>query len=135
MMSVKDMYYSLAGAVKGICDKTYYQDRPTSIDERIDSYAVISLPSAIVNNELDPSGSYNDFTTTVLLEVFVRDNMSACNPIGINLKVMEEKVQKIVKIFPIDTDTIFVTRPEIVMQDNDGSGFHVTLIRARLRTK
>lgn len=93
------------------------------------------MPSPIVNNELDPSGAYNDFTTTLLLEVYVRDNMSASNPVSMNMKVMDEKVGKVLKIFPIDTNTIFATRPEIVLNDNDGSGFHVTLIRARLRTK
>lgn len=135
MVSVKDLYYSVAEAVKKICDKTYYQDRPTSVDTTINSYLVISLPSAIENNELDPSGAYNDYTTTLLIEVYVRDRMSASNPIGINLQVMDEKVKKVLEKFPIDTAKIYVTRPEIVMQDNDESGFHVTLIRARLRTK
>lgn len=135
MVNVKNLYYSVSGAIKGICDKTYYQDRPTSVDERINSYAVISLPSAIVNNEMDPSGAYRDFTTTVIIEVYVRDNMSASNPIGINLKVMQEKVQSVLEKFPIDTSSVLVSRPELVMQDNDGTGFHVTLIRARLRTK
>lgn len=135
MVNVKNLYYSVSGAIKGICDKTYYQDRPSSVDERIESYAVVSLPSAIVNNEMDPGGAYRDYTTTVLIEVYVRDAMSASNPIGINLKVMEEKVQEVLKKFPIDTDVAFVSRPELVMQENDGTGFHVTLIRARLRTK
>ncbi len=135
MVNVKNLYYSVSGAIKGICDKTYYQDRPTSVDERINSYAVVSLPSAIVNNEMDQSGAYRDFTTTVIIEVYVRDNMSASNPIGINLKVMQEKVQSVLGKFPIDTSSVLVSRPELVMQDNDGTGFHVTLIRARLRTK
>lgn len=135
MVNVKDLYYSVSGAIKGICDKTYYQDRPTSVDERNNSYAVVSLPSAIVNNEMDPSGAYRDFTTTVIIEVYARDNMSSSNPVGINLKVMQEKVQSILEKFPIDTSSVFVSRPELVMQDNDGTGFHVTLIRARLRTK
>lgn len=135
MVSLKTLFYDIAGAVKGVCDKTYYQDRPTSIDKRVNSYLVVSLPSNVVNNELDPSGAYNDYTTTVLLEVYVRDKMSASNPVAMDVKNMDEKVGKVLKSFPIDTDSIFVTRPEIVMQDNDDSGFHVTLIRARLRTK
>lgn len=135
MVSIKTLYYDIAKSVKGICDKTYYRDRPTSVVERINSYLVISLPSNIVNNEIDPSGAYNDYTTTVLLEVYVRDKMSASNPVEMNIKVMDEKVGKTLAAFPINTGNIFVTRPEIVMQENDGSGFHVTLIRARLSTK
>lgn len=135
MVSIKDLYYDVAKAVKGVCDKTYYQDRPTSVDTKINSYLVIALTSNIVNQELDPRGGYHDYTTTLLLEVYVRDKMSASNPVGIDLKAMDEKVGKVMDLFPINGDSIYVTQPEVVMQDNDNSGFHVTLIRARLRTK
>lgn len=135
MIRVKTIYYDIAGVVKNICDKTYYQDRPTAIDSKIGSYLVISLPSDIKNNELNPSGEYNDYSTTVLLEVYVRDKMSAQNPIGIDLKTMDEKVNAVMTSFPINTLNIQVTRPEIAMQSNDDSGFHITLIRAKLRTK
>lgn len=135
MVSLKTLFYDIAGAVKDVCDKTFYQDRPTSIDQRVNSYLVISIPSSVVNQEINPNGEYSDYTTTVLLEVYVRDRMSAKNPVGVDLKLMDEKVTKVLSLFPINTDKIFVTRPEIVMQDNDDSGFHVTLIRARLRTK
>lgn len=135
MVSLKTLFYDIAGKVKDVCDETYYQDRPASVDKRINSYLVISMPSSIVNQELNPNGEYNDYTTTVLLEVYVRDKMSSQNPVGVDLKVMDEKVTKVLSVFPINTDKIFVTQPQIVMQDNDDSGFHVTLIRARLRTK
>lgn len=135
MVSIKTLYYDVARIVKGVCDKTYYQDRPTAIDEKVNSYLVISLPSSIVNQELDPRGGYRDYTTTLLLEVYVRDKMAASNPIGIDLAAMDEKVSKVVKLIPFDTDNIHVTQPEVVLNDNDDSGFHVTLIRARLRTK
>ncbi len=121
--------------VKGICDKTYYQDRPTAIDSRIGSYLVISLPSNIRNNEISPGGEYNDYSATVFLEVYVRDKTAAQNPVGVDLKTMDEKVSAVMSVFPIDTSRIYVTRPEVTVQDSDGSGFHVTLIRASLRTK
>lgn len=135
MVSLKTLFYDIAGKVKDVCDETYYQDRPASVDKRINSYLVISMPSSIVNQEINPNGEYNDYTTTVLLEVYVRDKMSSHNPVGVDLKLMDEKVTKVLSVFPINTDKIFVTQPQIVMQDNDDSGFHVTLIRARLRTR
>lgn len=135
MVSLKTLFYDIAGKVKDVCDKTYYMDRPTSVDTKINSYLVISLPSAIVNQELDPRGGYHDYATTLLLEVYVRDKMSASNPIGIDLKTMDEKVGKVISLVPMDCEHCFITRPEVVMQDSDDSGFHVTLIRARLRTK
>lgn len=121
--------------MKGICDRLYCQDRPTAVDTRINSYVVISLPSVIANNEMDPSGAYNDYSTTVLIEVYVRDKMSAKNPIGIDLNAMDEKVSMVMRLLPYESKGVQVTRPEVIMQSNDGSGFHVTLIRAMLRTK
>lgn len=135
MLNLKGLYYGIAGKVKDVCDKTYYMDRPTSVDSKVNTYLVISLPSGIVNKELNPAGDYNFYSTTIALEVYVRDKMSASNPVAVNLGVMDEKVKKILAAFPIDVDGLFVTRPQVVMQDNDGSGFHVTFIRARLTTK
>jgi len=79
MISIKALYYGIAKAVSGICDKGYYQDRPTSVADRPDSYVVIHFPSSIYNNEIGQKGEYRDFDTTVQLEVYIRDKMSAEN--------------------------------------------------------
>lgn len=135
MISIKALYYGIAKAVGGICDKGYYQDRPTSVADRPDSYVVIHFPSSIYNNEIGQKGEYRDFDTTVQLEVYVRDKMSAENPIGIDISTMEEKVKSILSRFPISTSDFSVTRPMITLQTNDDSGFHVTIIQGRLKTK
>lgn len=135
MISIKALYYGIAKAVSGICDKGYYQDRPTSVADRPDSYVVIYFPSSIYNNEIGQNGEYRDFDTTVQLEVYVRDKMSAENPIGIDVSTMDEKVKRILSRFPISTTDFSVTRPMITLQTNDDSGFHVTIIQGRLKTK
>lgn len=135
MVSLKTLYYGMAKAVKGICDKGYYQDRPTSVTDRPDSYIVINFPSAIYNNEIGQRGEYNDFTTTVVIEVYVRNTMSADNPVGIDLKAMDEKVNAVMALFPISNADFTVTDPRVIFQSSDGSGFHVTFIQGRLRTK
>ena len=135
MISIKALYYGIAKAVSGICDKGYYQDRPTSVADRPDSYVVIYFPSSIYNNEIGQNGEYRDFDTTVQLEVYVRDKMSAENPIGIDISTMDEKVKRILSRFPISTTDFSVTRPMITLQTNDDSGFHVTIIQGRLKTK
>lgn len=135
MISIKALYYGIAKAVSGICDKGYYQDRPTSVADRPDSYVVIYFPSSIYNNEIGQNGEYRDFDTTVQLEVYIRDKMSAENPIGIDISTMDEKVKRILSRFPISTSDFSVTRPMITLQTNDDSGFHVTIIQGRLKTK
>lgn len=135
MISLKTLYYGIAKAVNGICDKGYYQDRPTSVEERPNSYIVIVLPSAIRNNELSDNGAYKDFSTSVILEVYVRDLMSASNPVSLDLKTMDEKVSNVLALFPISNKDFKVTKPQVILQTSDDSGFHVTFIRASLRTK
>lgn len=135
MMTIKQLYQDVFESVKGICDKTYLRSRPKSVDKRIDSYLVVSLPYSIRNNEIDESGAYNDFSTTVQIEIYVRDKASASNPNAFNVNVMDEKVEKVRSVFPISTENLSVTNPVITMQDDDGDGFGVTIIQARLRTK
>ena len=135
MVSLKTLYYGIAKAVNGICDKGYYQDRPASVTDRPDSYIVISLPSAVYNNELGERGEYNDFSTSIVLEVYVRDISSANNPNSMDVKAMDEKVNAVLKLFPINTKNFKITEPRITLQTSDKSGFHVTFIQGQLRTK
>lgn len=135
MMTIKQLYQDVFESVKGICDKTYLRSRPKSVEDRIDSYLVLSLPYAIRNNEINESGAYNDFTTTVQIEIYVRDKVSASNTNGFNVNVMSEKIEKVFSIFPISTDSVLVISPIITMQDDDGDGFAVTIIQAMLRTR
>ena len=124
-------------AVDGICDKRYLKDRPKSVpvSERPDSYIVISLPYSIYNNEISDTGVYNDFTTTVQIEIFVRDKVSSKNPNEFNVLAMDEKVEKVMKLFPIITEDFVVSRPSVTMQDSDGDGFAVAIIQGFLRTR
>lgn len=135
MVSLKTLYYGIAKAVSGICDNGYYQDRPASVTDKLNSYIVVNLPSAVYNNELGERGEYNDFSTTVVLEVYVRDLVSASNPNGMDIKKMDEKVDAVLKLFPINTKDFKINKPQITLQTSDKSGFHVTFIQAQLNTK
>ena len=135
MVSLKTLYYGIAKAVNGICDKGYYQDRPASVTDRPDSYIVINLPSTVYNNELGERGEYNDFSTSIVLEIYVRDVVSASNPNSMDIKKMDEKVSAVLKLFPISTDDFKINNPQITLQTSDKSGFHVTFIQCQLRTK
>ena len=136
-MKIKDIYQGLWNAVDGICDKRYLKDRPKSVpvSERPDSYIVIRLPYSIYNNEISDSGEYNDFTTTAQIEIYVRDKVSSKNPNEFNVLAMDEKVEKVMKLFPIITEDFVVSRPNVTMQIGDGDGFAVTIIQGFLRTK
>lgn len=135
MVSLKVLYFGIAKEIKGVCEQGYYQDRPASIKDRPDNYVVINFPSSIYNNELGERGEYNDFSTTVIFEVYVRDIVSASNTNGIDIKTMDEKVSKLLRLFPISNETFKITDPQITIQTSDKSGFHVTFIQGQLRTR
>lgn len=80
-------------------------------------------------------GSYNYYTTTIQIEVYVRDKASSANPNGFSPSEMSGKVKAVLERFPISTDNIIVTRPNVAIQADDGAGFSVTIIQGRLRTK
>ena len=135
MVDIKQIYYDLGNAMKGVCANIYPRSRPKSVDKNISSYIVVNVPYAIRNNEIDGSGSYNDYTTTIQIEVYVKDKVSSANPNGFNLVEMDCKVKAILSRFPIMTDNIVVTKPRVAMQADDGDGFSVTIVQGMLRTR
>ena len=135
MVSIKDLYFDIGNAMKGVCDKVYARNRPKSVDERIGSYIVVYFPSSIYNNEINSEGSYNDYTTTAQIEIYVRDKVSAKNPNTFDVATVDEKVRAVLGKFPISTDNILVSNPRVTLQTDDGDGFSVTIIQGRLRTK
>ena len=135
MVDIKQIYYDLGNAMKGVCDNIYPRSRPKSVDKNISSYIVVNVPYAIRNNEIDGSRSYNDYTTTIQIEVYVKDKISSANPNGFNLVEMDRKVKAILSRFPIMTDNIVVTKPRVAIQADDGDGFSVTIVQGMLRTR
>lgn len=135
MIDIKTMYQDVWNVVNGICDKTYLRSRPESVDEQLNSYIVVELPYTIYNNEIDDSGAYNDYSTTVQLGVYVRDKMSARHFNEFNINEMDKKVKLVLEKLPIFTEKIAVTKPRITIQAEDGNGFGITIIQCSLRTR
>lgn len=133
MMTIKTLYNDIGAAMKGICDKIYPKNRPSSVDTKINSYIVVRLPSGIYNQEI--GYGYNDFVTTAQVEVYVRNKTTSKSPNGFDVATTSDKVQEVLDKFPITTVNITVTRPVITFQSDDGDGFDVTIIQGTLRTK
>lgn len=135
MISIKTLYFDVGNAMKGVCDRVFPRNRPKAVDKKINSYIVVFFPSSIYNNEMNSDGSYNDYTTTVQIEVYVKDKVSAGNPNELDVTHVDEKVKAVMGRFPISTKNVIVRNPMITMQTDDGDGFSVTIIQGRLRTK
>lgn len=135
MMDIKQTYYDIGNAVRGICDNVYAWSRPKAVSDRPDSYMVVRLPYSIVNGETDDDGRFNDFTTTALVEVYVRDSVSARNPNGARIDVMSDKLKTLLSRFPIVTDGIVASGARVTLQSGDGDGFSVAVVQAQVRTR
>lgn len=135
MISIKTLYNDVGTAVKGICDKVYARSRPKSVDDRPNSYIVVSFPSMIFNNEMNSDGSFNDYSTTAQIEIYVRDKVTPKNPSSLDVSTVDTKVSKVLDQFPIITDHLVLTKPRVTMQVDDGDGFSVTIVQGMLRTR
>lgn len=134
-MDLKQIYYDLGNAVKGICDVVIARNRPDTVDKRYDSFIVVSLPYAIRNNEISDDGSYNDYSTTVQISIYTRNRVSSGLGNCTDLDAMDEKLERVLSVFPIRTPRIIVTKPKVILQTDDGDGFDITMVQGRLRTR
>ena len=134
-MDLKQIYYDLGNAVKGICDVVIARNRPNTVDKRYDSFIVVSLPYTIRNNEISDDGSYNDYSTTVQISIYTRNRVSSSLGNCTDLDAMDEKLKRVLSVFPIRTPRIIVTKPKVILQTDDGDGFDITMIQGRLRTR
>lgn len=134
-MDLKQIYYDLGNAVKGICDVVIPRNRPYTVDKRYDSFIVVSLPYTIRNNEISDDGSYNDYSTTVQISIYTRNRVSSSLGNCTDLDAMDEKLERVLSVFPIRTPRIIVTKPKVILQTDDGDGFDITMIQGRLRTR
>lgn len=135
MISIKTLYFDVGNAMKGVCDRVFPRNRPKAVGKKINSYIVVFFPSSIYNNEMNSDGAYNDYSTTLQIEVYVKDKASADNPNALDVSQVDDKVKSVMERFPISTKNIIVTNPMITMQADDGDGYSVTIIQGRLRTK
>ena len=134
-MDLKQIYYDLGNAVKGICDVVIARNRPNTVDKRYDNFIVVSLPYTIRNNEISDDGSYNDYSTTVQISIYTRNRVSSSLGNCTDLDAMDEKLERVLSVFPIRTPRIIVTKPKVILQTDDGDGFDITMIQGRLRTR
>lgn len=133
-MSIKDILKSVYDAVEGICERTFIQDRPKSVIDSLNDYMVVKAVSSFNNREVDEKGSYDYYESTVQIEIYVKDRVSASNPNQINILSIDDKVTQVLSLFPIKDRHIHAMRPRVTLSISDGNGFHCTIIQARLTT-
>lgn len=122
------IYDDLVTAVNGIGEKTFL-DRPKNSYEELVNFIVVDLPTELrgrIKGYFDLSiGSYGT------ISVFCKAKTDRTP----NIVMQSELVQKVLDIFPINGKHITASVPRVLMQGEDGYGYHVTEITFKLRTK
>jgi aspartokinase-like uncharacterized kinase len=135
MITARDILQDMFSQVKGICDKTYIIERPASTSDQVNSFIVCSIPGILYNNEISDNGEYDDYSTTVQFEVYVRDKTSASNLNQADINTIDKVVRKLLAKFPMITDHCVIAEPSQSMLISDGKQFHCTIIHADMRSK
>lgn len=134
--TLNDIYQCLNAEFKGVCKDIFPQDRPRSVKDSMNEFLVVGIAAPLVNREIGKVEDYNMQITTIQVEVFVRDIMTASNPKNLKVQRMSELVDLVCAKFPITDNarSISITRPNILAPMYDGNGFHYTIIQANLKT-
>lgn len=132
MINIEDIYKTLYDQFKGICGKTYIQDRPRAVEEKVTDFLVISISSPIRNEEIDDRGTYDEYRGIVSLAIFVRDTVKASNPNELNIKTMSARLADVSGKIPLASNGIKLTKPMVDISESDEGGFHYALITTNL---
>lgn len=122
------VYNDLVAAVNGIGKKTFL-DRPKNGTEELANFVVVDIPTELRGRVK------GDFNFTVesygTISVFCKAKTDSTP----NITLQSELTQKVLDVFPINGKHVTASNPSVLMQGEDGYGYHVTQITFKLRTK
>ena len=126
-MSIKSILKDVSSAFGDLCK--VYPQRPKSLSEPLDEFIVVTIPTAVENNELSSNGEYDLFTAGVQIEVYVRGRG------GMLVGRLDELTRSILERFPVVGDSCVTTRPTLRLTGSDGNGYDVANIIADVYTR
>jgi hypothetical protein len=122
------IYDDLVKAVKGIGSKTFL-GRPEPVGLDVANFIVIDIPAEIrgrVKGNYDTMvGSHGTFS------VFCKSKTDRT----LNINSQSDITQKVLDVFPINGKYITASCPNVLMDGFDETGYHVTTISFKLRSK
>ena len=122
------IYNDLVNAVKGIGKKTFL-GRPEPIGEDIANFIVIDLPTELRGMV---KGSYDTMVESYgTFSVFCKSKTDRT----LNIGSQSDLTQKVLDVFPINGNSVTASSPRVLMQGFDETGYQVTEISFKLRTK
>lgn len=120
---------SLVTALKPLGVRTYLLNRPTKVDDKMDMFIVVDLPTQLRRT----TKGYDDYSylTTGVIYAFVRAQTDGTPFIDRQTSF----VRSITELFPIADEKIECVNPAVLMRGLDETNFQVTTITFTLRTR
>lgn len=135
MITPEDILEVMDKEAQKVCRKTYLQERPNAVEEKLTEFIVVSLPYSTVNKTVGETDDWW-FDVTVVFEIFVADRKTRSNPKEFNQPVMKRLRTALMEVFPIVAEGQFkIDFPRcVVPASSDGNGYHYTRIQAKMTT-
>ena len=122
------IYDDLVAALKPLGKKVFL-DRPKTLASEQHDFIVVRVETAIHAMIKGGINVYTDCYGT--FTVFCKAKSDGT----INIGAQSDLVQRVIDTFPIVGESVSAANPVIVMQGEDGYGFHATQITFRIRYK
>ena len=122
------IYNDLVSAVKGIASKTSL-GRPEPIGSDVASLIVIDIPTEIRSRI---KGSYDmSVDCYATFDIFCKSKSDRT----LNIGSQSSLTQKVLDVFPINGKAVIASNPTVLLKGFDETGYQVTSISFKLRTK
>ena len=122
------IYDDLVKAVKDIGSKVFL-GRPEPIGQDVVNFIVIDIPTEIRGMV---KGSYDTMVDCYgSFSVFCKSKTDRT----LNINSQSDLTQKVLDVFPINGTFVKATNPTVLMQGHDETGYQVTTITFKLRSK
>jgi hypothetical protein len=122
------IYNDLSNAVKGIGKKTFF-GRPEPVGSDVANFIAIEIPTEIRSRI---AGSFDmSVDCYATFDVYCKAKTDRT----LNIGTQTDLVQKVLDVFPINGKCVTAANPTILMQGYDETGYQVTKISFKLRTK
>jgi hypothetical protein len=122
------IYDDLVSAVKGIASKTSL-GRPEPIGSDVASLIVIDIPTEIRSRI---KGSYDmSVDCYATFDIFCKSKSDRT----LNIGSQSNLTQKVLDVFPINGKAVIASNPTVLLKGFDDTGYQVTSISFKLRTK
>lgn len=121
--NIVDLLEVLYRAMTGVSKKVFTTNRPSSTDESMDDFIVVSFPTSII-----PNGVYG--YTTCRISLYARDNSN-----GENLPLLRDLQNKAYERLPINHERCSIYEPTPINAGSDKLGFHCMQIQCKVKIK